>query len=151
MVISGYWRTGAAQSARCCRFAHFDDCLGCREHVVGGENGRQARGRRAEAILLAIMSAILFFIPIAGDFLGGGVAKAANISRVIAVFGTAGNAAFDVYTVVDDHRTAPLAIVGLTMVPLPLVGVAVVIKAWQIRREMSTEEIAKLGDRIIKI
>ena len=64
------------------------------------------------------------------------------------MLGTAGNAAFDVYTIVDDPKNAPLAIVGLIMAPLALADVAVVAKAAQIRRGMSTEDIAKLGDRV---
>jgi chitinase len=100
-----------------------------------------------KAIILAFVSAILFFTPIAGEVLRT-VAEAADIAAIITVLGAAGNAALDVYTIVDDPKNAPLAIVGLIMAPLALADVAVVTKAAQIRRGMSTQDIAKLGERV---
>jgi chitinase len=100
-----------------------------------------------KAIILAFVSAILVFIPIAGE-VPGTVAEAADIAGITTVLGAAGNAAFDVYNIVDDPKNAPLAIVSLIMAPLALADVAVVAKAAQIRRGMSTEDVAKLGDRV---
>jgi chitinase len=76
------------------------------------------------------------------------VAKAVDIAGIIAVLGAAGNAAFDVYTIVDDPKNTPLTIVSLIIAPLSLTDVAVVAKAAQIRRGISTKDIAKLGDRV---
>ncbi|KAK8087733.1 killer toxin alpha/beta [Apiospora hydei] len=59
-----------------------------------------------KAIILAFISAILFFVPIAGEVLGT-VAELADIGAIISVMGAVGNAAFDVYTIVDDPRTRP--------------------------------------------
>jgi chitinase len=100
-----------------------------------------------KAIILAFIGAILFFVPIAGEVLGA-VTEMADISAIIAVLGAAGNAAFDVYTIVDDPKNAPLAIVDLIMAPLALADVAVIAKAAEIRRGMSAEDLAKLGDRV---
>lgn len=100
-----------------------------------------------KAIILAFVSAILFFIPVAGEVLGT-VAEVADIAAIISVLGAAGNAALDIYTIVDDPKNAPLAIVGLVMAPLALADVAAVAKAAQIRRGMSTQDIAKLGNRV---
>ncbi|KAK8054957.1 glycosyl hydrolase- family 18 [Apiospora rasikravindrae] len=69
-----------------------------------------------KALILAFISAILFFVPIAGEVLGT-VAELADMAVIISVLGAAGNAAFDVYTIVDDPKNVPLAIVGLIMAP----------------------------------
>lgn len=100
-----------------------------------------------KAIILAFVSAILFFVPIAGEVLGA-VAGAADLAAIIAIMGAAGNAALDVFTIVDDPKNAPLAIVDLVMAPLALADVAVVARAARIRRGMSAAEISKLGDRV---
>jgi chitinase len=64
------------------------------------------------------------------------------------VLGAAGNTAFNIYTIVDDPKNAPLAIVSPIMAPLALADVAVVAKAAQIRRGMGTsEDIATFGDQ----
>jgi len=47
------------------------------------------------------------------------VTELADISAIIGVLGAAGNAAFDVYTIVDDPANAPLAIVDLIMARWP--------------------------------
>ncbi|KAK9415412.1 putative chitinase [Seiridium unicorne] len=100
-----------------------------------------------KALILAFVSAILFFVPIAGEVLGA-VAEVADIAAIISVLGAIGNAALDVYTIVDDPDNAPLAIVGLIMAPLALADVATVAKAASIRRGMSATDVAKLGERV---
>jgi hypothetical protein len=100
-----------------------------------------------KAIMLAFISAILFFVPIAGEALGA-VAEVGDIAGIIAILGAAGNVALDVYTIVDDPNNAPMAIVDLIMAPLALADVAVIAKAANIRRGMSVKDMAKLGDRV---
>jgi chitinase len=100
-----------------------------------------------KAIILAFISAILFFVPIAGELVGA-VAEVADIVAIIDVLGAVGNAAMDIYTVVDDPANAPLAIVDLIMAPLALADVAIVAKAAELKRGMSVEDMAKLGDRV---
>lgn len=100
-----------------------------------------------KAIMLAFITAILFFIPIAGEVLGA-VAGASEIAGIIALLGAAGNVAFDVYTIVDDPSNAPLAIVDLIFAPLALSDVAIIAKAASIKRGMTAEQMAKLGDRV---
>lgn len=100
-----------------------------------------------KALILAFIGAILFFVPIAGEVLGS-VAELADIASIISIVGTIGNAALDVYTIVDDPDNAPLAIVDLIMAPLALADVAVIAKASNIKRGMTAEDLAKLGDRV---
>ncbi|KAK8004679.1 chitinase [Apiospora arundinis] len=100
-----------------------------------------------KALILAFVGAILFLVPIAGEVLGS-VAELADVASIIAVVGAAGNAAFDIYTIVDDPDNAPLAIVNLVLAPLALGDVARVTKAAEIRRGMKAEDVAKLGSRV---
>ncbi|ETS82692.1 hypothetical protein PFICI_04568 [Pestalotiopsis fici W106-1] len=100
-----------------------------------------------KAIILAFISALLLFIPIVGE-VASAVAGAADVAAVIAILGTVGNAAFDIYTIVDDKDNAPLAIVDLILAPLALADVAIVAKAATIRRGMDVADIAKLGERV---
>lgn len=100
-----------------------------------------------KALILAFISAILFFVPIAGEVIGA-VAEVGDIVAIIDVLGAAGNAAMDVYTIVDDPDNAPLAIVDLIMAPLALAQVATVARAAELKRGMSVEDMAKLGDRV---
>lgn len=102
---------------------------------------------KRKAIILAFLSALLFFIPIAGEVIGA-VTELGAIADVIALLGVAGNAAMDVYTIVDDPQNAALAIVDLVMAPAALADVAVIAKAANIRRGMADADVARLGDRV---
>ncbi|KAK7941466.1 uncharacterized protein PG986_013853 [Apiospora aurea] len=87
--------------------------------------------------MAVIVSAILSFVPIAGEGLGA-VTELGDVAAIISIKGAAGNNVFDVYTMVDDGSNAPLAIVDLSMAPLALAAVTPIDKAAQIRREMKT-------------
>lgn len=102
---------------------------------------------KRKAIILAFLSAILFFVPIAGELVGA-VTELGAIADVIALLGVAGNAALDVYTIVDTPQNAALAIVDLVMAPAALADVAVIAKAANIRRGMAVEDVARLGGRV---
>ncbi|KAK3945004.1 hypothetical protein QBC46DRAFT_435648 [Diplogelasinospora grovesii] len=96
------------------------------------------------AIVFGFLSAIFFFIPIAGE-IAGEVAALAGISRIAALIGAAGNAAMDIYQVVDAKGNAPLAIFDLITAPLALADVGAIAKAAGIRRAMKPEELDGLG------
>jgi chitinase len=100
-----------------------------------------------KAIILAFVGAVLFFVPIAGEVLGA-VTELSGLAAVIAILGAAGNAAFDIYTIVDDKENAPLAIMGLIFSPLALLDVAKIFKAASLRRGMKDEDVAKLGKNL---
>ena len=100
-----------------------------------------------KTIILAFIGAILFFIPVAGEVLGT-VTELTDLASIITILGAAGNAAFDVYTIVDDPQNAPLAIMGLIFAPAALADVATITKAANIRRGMEEADIDKLGTKL---
>ena len=96
---------------------------------------------------MAFIGAILFLVPIAGEILGS-VAELADIASIIAIMGVVGNAALDVYNVIDDPKNAPLAIFSLILEPLALLDLVKIQKAANIRRGMSDADVAKLGGKV---
>ncbi|KAK7971581.1 hypothetical protein PG989_016597 [Apiospora arundinis] len=115
-----------------------------REHGAGGADGGQDGGGAGKTLILTLVGAILFQVPIADKVLGS-VAELADVESIIAVVGAAGNAVFDIYIIIDDLDNTPLAIVNLVLDPLALGDVASVTKAAEIRRGMKPEVVAKLG------
>ncbi|KAL3486230.1 hypothetical protein BJX62DRAFT_246961 [Aspergillus germanicus] len=102
---------------------------------------------KAKSILFAFLSAIFFFVPVVGEVMGA-VSSLANIGRIVALLGAAGNVALDVYTIFDDPENAPLAIFSLILTPLALMDVVKVGQAARARRGMPAADVAKLGDRL---
>jgi chitinase len=102
---------------------------------------------KRKALILAFIGAILFLIPVAGEVIGS-LTELADIASILAILGTVGNAAMDVYTIVDDPENAPLAILGLILAPLALADVVQIAKAAKIRRGMSDADVARLGGKV---
>ncbi|KAK3940475.1 killer toxin alpha/beta [Diplogelasinospora grovesii] len=102
---------------------------------------------RRKAIILAFLGAILFIVPVVGEVVGS-IAELGDIAAIISALGAAGNAAMDIYTIVDDPANAPLAIFDLVLSPLALADAAVLAKAAAARRSMAAGDIAKLGERV---
>jgi GH18 family chitinase len=100
-----------------------------------------------KAFILAFLSAIFLLIPVIGEVVGS-VAELADVVAVTSLLGAAGNAATDIYTIVDDPANAPLAIFDLILSPLALADLAVISKAASVRRGMRDEDVAKLGDKV---
>jgi hypothetical protein len=100
--------------------------------------------QKRKAILMAFLGALFMFIPILGEVVGS-IVQFANIGRIIALAGLAGNTALGIYDVVKDPSNAPLAIFGLILEPLALMDVAKVSKAASFARQMSVDDIKKLG------
>lgn len=71
-----------------------------------------------------------------------------NTSAIISVLGTPSNATLDVYTIVNDPANPPLAIVDFIMAPLALVDVSIIARAANIKRGISADDLAELGDRV---
>ncbi|EPS35643.1 hypothetical protein H072_10908 [Dactylellina haptotyla CBS 200.50] len=111
--------------------------------------GIEIEEQKRKALILAFITAILFFVPIAGELLGS-IAALADIASVITILGALGNVALDIYTVVDDPHNAPLAIFSLVLAPLALTDLAAISKAATIKRSMKAEEVAKLGGNVAK-
>lgn len=91
-----------------------------------------------KALIMAFVGAILFLVPVAGEILGS-VAELADIGVIITMTGVAGNVAMDVYTIVDDPKNAPLAIMDLILAPISLADAVLISKAAQIKRGMGAE------------
>ncbi|KAF2094641.1 killer toxin alpha/beta [Rhizodiscina lignyota] len=102
---------------------------------------------KRKALILAFLGAILFFVPVAGEVLGA-VTELADIASIITILGAVGNAAMDVYTIVDDPSNAPLAIFSLILEHLALADLAKITRAANIRRGMTDADVAKLGDKV---
>lgn len=102
--------------------------------------------QKRKAILMAFLGAIFMFIPVLGEVVGS-IAQLANIGRIIALGGLAGNTALGIYDVVKDPGNAPLAIFGLILEPLSLMDIEKVGKAARFARQMSADDIRKLGSR----
>ena len=104
---------------------------------------------KREQILFGFLTAILFFIPIAGEAMAA-VAGMATIGRIVALLGTLGNVAYDSYTIVKDPANAPLAIFGLILAPLGMADVVALAKAANIARTMNAGDVVKLGTNVGK-
>ncbi|KAI9162741.1 putative glycoside hydrolase family 18 protein [Paramyrothecium foliicola] len=95
-------------------------------------------------ILMAFLSAIFFFVPVLGQVVGS-IAALANIGRIIALAGLAGNVALGIHDVVDNPDNAALAIFGLVLEPLAIFDIAKMSRAATIRRAMDPADLAKLN------
>jgi chitinase len=104
---------------------------------------------KRKSIILAFLSAIFFFLPIAGQIIGT-VTALANVARVIATIGVLGDVALEIQSIVEDKNNLPLAIFGIVLSPLAIMDVAKIGKAASIRRDMSPEQVGKLGERVSK-
>jgi len=100
-------------------------------------------------IILAFLSALFFFLPIAGQVLGA-VTALANVGRILATIGTLGDVALEIQSIVEDKDNLPLAIFGIVLAPLAVMDAAKIGKAADSRRQMSAEQVSKLGERVSK-
>lgn len=102
---------------------------------------------KKKALILAFISAILFFVPIAGEVLGS-VAELADIASILAIVSAAGDVAMGVYSIVDDPKNPLLGIMSIILAPLALTDLAKISQAAGLRRGMSDADVVKLGGKI---
>ena len=107
----------------------------------------EAQREREKNIIIAFLTSIFFFIPIIGQLVGT-VAALANIGRIIAILGTLGEIAIDIYSVVDTKGNDPLVIFGLVLAPLAVFDVIKIAKAASVARAMKQDDYGKLGKNI---
>ncbi len=100
---------------------------------------------KKKALILAFISAILFFIPIAGEFLGP---EFAGVAAILAVISAAGDTAMGVYSIVEDPNNPLLGIISIVLAPLALTSLTKISQAANLRRGMSDGDIVKLGGKI---
>lgn len=93
-----------------------------------------------KAMILNFVMAILMIVPAVGE--AAGSIGLTTIGRIITLTGVTGNAAFGVYGVVEDPKSA---IVSLFIALVGLRGELGFSKAAEVRRGMSSKEIAVLG------
>jgi hypothetical protein len=108
--------------------------------IIGGQVEKEEK----KQLILTITSAILFFLPFAGELgeLAFGVSWAI---RAIDIAGFAGNDVLSVVDIIDDPTSAPLAILGMLMTPAARDPEQFAPAAVE-RRAMSADKIAKLGN-----
>lgn len=94
-----------------------------------------------KAMILNFVMAILMVVPAVGE--AAGSIGLTTIGRIITLTGVTGNAAFGVYGVVEDPKSA---IVSLFIALVGLRGELGFSKAAEVRRGMSSKEIAVLGN-----
>lgn len=102
---------------------------------------------KRKGIILAFLTAIFFFIPIAGE-IAGSFMTVAMVARIALAVGTAGELVIDIYTAVKDKDNLPLAIIGIVLAPLSLIDIVKVGKAASFRHQMTAEDVGKLGNRV---
>ncbi|KAH8893931.1 glycoside hydrolase, partial [Thozetella sp. PMI_491] len=99
---------------------------------------------KRKSIILAFLSAVFFFVPIVGEVIGA-IAAFAGIARIIAILGTLGEIATDIYSMVDDKDNIPLGILSIVLAPLAIADAVQIGKAASKRAEMSPTQIKSLG------
>ncbi len=107
----------------------------------------EAEEEKRKGIIMAFLTAILFFVPVVGT-VASSIASLAAIGRIIALVGVAGNLALDIYSVVDSKGNDPMAIFALVLSPLAVFDVVRISRAASVARGMKGEDVAKLGKNI---
>ncbi|GKZ66766.1 hypothetical protein AnigIFM50267_000635 [Aspergillus niger] len=97
-------------------------------------------------LILTIVTAILAVVPSVGDILEAGSGQG-GVARAVALIGETTNAAFDLYTIVSDPASAPMAILGMMLGSAALgrdsQSFAKMGKLW---RHMSEDALSDMGD-----
>lgn len=94
-----------------------------------------------KAMIVNFVMAILMIVPAVGGELAGSLGLT-TIGRIITMTGAAGDAAFGVYGVVEDPKSA---IIALFVALVGFRGERGFSKAAEVRRGMSSKELAVLG------
>jgi hypothetical protein len=76
--------------------------------------GQQEEDAEKKQLIITIVSAILFALPLVGEGLGAASgAIVASVGRIIALVGAVGNAALSIYQIYEDPASAPFQILGI--------------------------------------
>ncbi|KAH7017951.1 killer toxin alpha/beta, partial [Microdochium trichocladiopsis] len=100
--------------------------------------------QKRKMIILAFISALLFFLPVVGEVIAT-VGALANVGRILSLIGALGSIGNDIYSLVDEGHPDFFTIFGLVLAPLDIIDLVRMSKAAQIRRGMDPEDIKKLG------
>jgi hypothetical protein len=96
-----------------------------------------------KAMILNFVMAFLMIVPAVGEAVGS--LGFATIGRIILLTGAAGDTAFGVYSLVDDPKSAIMALFAALVGFRGEMGFA---KAAEVRRGMTSKEIAALGSSL---
>ncbi|PQE29794.1 alpha-1,3-glucanase mutanase protein [Rutstroemia sp. NJR-2017a WRK4] len=110
--------------------------------------GKKEEDEEKKKIILLVLTAVIGVVPFVGE-IGAATAGLGAIATTIAIAGLAANAALDIYTIVEDPDSAPMAALGLLFgigglgaVARDAEGLA---KIAALRRTMSGSEVVSLG------
>lgn len=102
--------------------------------------------QKKEFILL-FLSAVLFIVPAIGE--GLAAIGLATLGRVLSLLGEAGSAAQGIYDLASSDVSGPLEIIGLVFGSAGgIFDAAKVARAAKVRRDMSPNDVGKLGDDV---
>lgn len=79
--------------------------------------GAEQREREKKALILEILSIVLFVLPFAGEIVGAAFGGAAMVARIATLIGEVGNAALTIESIVSDPVSAPFAVLALLVGP----------------------------------
>lgn len=97
--------------------------------------------------LIMLLTSLLMFVPFVGQTVST-IARLGTIGRAIAMLGEAGQGAFDIYAVVDNPDSEPLAVFGLVLGAGALRDINKVGQAAKAAGGMNPEDLARLGGRV---
>ncbi|KAK1763783.1 glycoside hydrolase superfamily [Phialemonium atrogriseum] len=109
--------------------------------------GEEIDEEQQKNFLIMLLTSLLMLVPFVGQTVGT-IARLGTIGRAIAMLGEVGHGAFDIYAVVDNPDSVPLAIFGLVLGAGALRDINKVGQAAKAARGMNPEDLAKLGGRV---
>ncbi|KAI8286543.1 hypothetical protein K4K60_000334 [Colletotrichum sp. SAR11_57] len=115
--------------------------------------GAEQREREKKALILEILSIVLFVLPFAGEIVGAAFGGAAMVARIATLIGEVGNAALTIESIVSDPVSAPFAVLALLVGPYggasERTSSQAVAEAAAARRALSVEKIALFGKNFV--
>ncbi|KAI8297899.1 Mutanase [Colletotrichum sp. SAR11_59] len=111
--------------------------------------GAEQREREKKALILEILSIVLFVLPFAGEIVGAAFGGAAMVARIATLIGEVGNAALTIESIVSDPVSAPFAVLSLLIGPYggasERTSSQAIAEAAAARRALSGEKISLFG------
>ncbi|QPH06483.1 hypothetical protein C2857_004988 [Epichloe festucae Fl1] len=107
------------------------------------EFGKDIEEKDKKMLALNFLMALFFFLPAVGNAVAS--VGLATLGRFLATLGELGNIGQGIYDIVDDPKSAPLAIFGIILGAGALKDIAKVRKAADLQRGMSSQMIKSMG------
>ncbi|WYZ38473.1 hypothetical protein EsH8_III_000387 [Colletotrichum jinshuiense] len=117
--------------------------------------GAEQREREKKALILEILSIVLFVLPFAGEIIGAAFGGAAMVARVAVLIGEVGNAALTIESIINDPVSAPFAVLALLIGPYggssERTSSQAIAEAAAVRRALSVEKVAQFGKDFVAV